>query len=442
MLETSELGILANILNVKISQSYRFRIYPTKAQEEAFRQISGCCRLVYNLGLEQRRDHWRRHKAIAGTSITWISQSQELVPLKAEFTFLKDVPSHCLQQALRDLDRAYQKFFKEGAGYPRPRRKIDGDSFRFPDPKQFNLTKNWLHAPKFGRLKKDYGKIRICQHRKVKGDIKTITIIRDGRHWYASLSTAREVETPAGSKMALRVVGLDRGVINPIALSDGSLLGRQTEAVNRRRRAKRLQQSVARKKKGSSNRSRAIQRLSAHKARQAKRRKDQLHKISSQIVKSHDVIVLEDLKIKNMTRSARGTAAEPGRMVSQKAGLNREILDRGWGMLGEMIAYKAAWAGKRMIKVPAHHTSQTCISCGHISPENRKTQDLFCCTNCGHTAHADVHAAQEIRRRGIEVLIAEGLSVSACGELCVSTSVKQEETPALPRVRSENQNAL
>jgi predicted RNA-binding Zn-ribbon protein involved in translation (DUF1610 family) len=93
-----------------------------------------------------------------------------------------------------------------------------------------------------------------------------------------------------------------------------------------------------------------------------------------------------------------------------------------------------------MIKVPAHHTSQTCISCGHISPENRKTQDLFCCTNCGHTAHADVHAAQEIRRRGIEVLIAEGLSVSACGELCVSTSVKQEETPALPRVRSENQN--
>jgi putative transposase len=105
-----------------------------------------------------------------------------------------------------------------------------------------------------------------------------------------------------------------------------------------------------------------------------------------------------------------------------------------------MIAYKAAWAGKRMIKVPAHHTSQTCISCGHISPENRKTQDLFCCANCGHTAHADVHAAQEIRRRGIEILIAEGLSVSACGELCVSTSVKQEETPALPRVRSENQN--
>jgi putative transposase len=102
------LWILANITIVNIAQSYRFRIYPTKAQEGAFRQISGCCRPVYNLGLEQRRDHWRRHKAIAGNSITWISQKRELVRLMAEFSFMKDVPSHCLQQALRDLDRVCQ----------------------------------------------------------------------------------------------------------------------------------------------------------------------------------------------------------------------------------------------------------------------------------------------------------------------------------------------
>ena len=438
ILTTSDYGVLTNISIMKISQSYRFRIYPTKDQEEAFRQISGCCRLVYNLGFEQRRDHWRRYRAQCGRSITNVSQINELPELKREFPFLKDVPSHCLQQALKDLDKAYQNFFNGIASYPRPRRKVDGDSFRFPDPKQFGLTKSWLHVPKFGRKKGDHGRIRMTRHRKVKGDIKTITIIRDGQHWYASLSTVRQIKDPARRKAVASVVGVDRGVINPIALSDGGLLGQQTETPETRKRIKRLQQSVARKKKGSSNRSRAIQRLSAFKALQARRRKDQLHKISCSLVKNHDVIVLEDLKIRNMTGSARGTADAPGSMVSQKAGLNREILDRGWGMFGEMLAYKADWSGKRVLRVPAHHSSQTCIACGHVSPQNRKSQDRFCCTSCGHAAHADIHAAQEIRRRGIEILNAEGLSVSACGEFCASTSAKQEEIPALPGARSEN----
>ena len=352
---------------MKITQSYRFRIYPTKAQEEAFRQISGCCRLVYNLGLEQRRDHWRRYLRIEGRQIGQVSQINELPALKQAFPFLKEVPSHCLQQALKDLDRAYQNFFAGTASYPTFRRKVDGDSFRFPDPKQFSLTKSWLHTPKFGRRKGDNGKIRIVRHRRVKGSVKTVTIIRDGRHWYASLATERVVEAPAAPAGDLRVVGIDRGVTNPIALSDGRLLGRQTETARRRARARRLQQALARKKKGSANRRRAAERLAAFKAREARRRKDRLHQISSEIVKSHDVIVLEDLKIANMTRSARGCPEAPGRMVRQKAGLNREILDRGWGMFGEMLSYKAAWAGKRVVRVRPHDSSRTCIACGHVA---------------------------------------------------------------------------
>lgn len=396
-----------------------------------FRQISGCCRLVYNLGLEQRRDHWRNYKKVSGRPIGAVSQINELPYLKKAFPFLKEVPSHCLQQALQDLDKAYQRFFEGISSYPTPRARRDGDSFRFPDPKQFDLTNHWLHVPKFGKTKTDHGRIRIVRHRKMRGKIKTITIIRDGQHWYAALSTVREAEASALKSKDLSVVGIDRGVTVPVALSDRKCLGRATEGKDEARKLKRLQQSVARKKRGSMNRARAIQRLAAHKAHQARRRKDQLHKISAQIVKSHDVIVLEDLKTKNMTRSAKGNSEVPGRNVSQKAGLNRSILDKGWGMFGDMLAYKAGWAGKRVIKVKPHYSSQTCISCGHVASENRKSQKKFACVACGHAEHADIHAAQEIRRRGIEELNAEGLSVSACGEFGISLSVKQEEIPAL-----------
>ncbi|MFZ3585166.1 RNA-guided endonuclease InsQ/TnpB family protein [Loktanella sp. DJP18] len=426
---------------VKIVQSYRFRIYPTPAQEAAFRQIAGCCRLVYNLGLEQRRDHWRRFKSCQGRHISYQSQQNELPELKRAFPFLRDVPSHCLQAALSDLDKAYQRFFEGVSQYPTPRRKMDGDSFRFPDPGQFSLTPHWLHAPKFGRRPSDHGKIRINQHQRVKGIIKTITIIRDGRHWYACLASIHEVSVRPQPSADLRVVGIDRGVTVPVALSDGSLLGRATEGKPEARRLKRLQQSVARKVKGSANRRKAIYRLTAFKAHQARRRKDQLHKISSTIVKNHDVITLEDLKIDNMTASARGTLTAPGSRVAQKAGLNRAILDKGWGIFGTMLAYKAGWVGKRVIKVAAHHTSQTCIACGHISPENRKIQDAFACVACGHAEHADTHAAKEIRRRGLKIILAEGHSVSACGELCAGIS-EAGRSPVLPEQdQTSHQNA-
>ncbi len=423
---------MTNISGVKKTMAYRFRIYPSKEQEAAFRRISGCCRLVYNLALEQRRDHWRRYRAKVGRHISVVSQINELPELKREVTFLKEVPSHTLQQALKDLDRAYQNFFAGRADYPTPRKKRGGDSFRFPDPKQFQLTKGWLHAPKFGRTKTDHGAIRICRHRKIRGQIKTITIIRDGAHWYAAVSTAREVMDPPEIKSGPRIVGIDRGVTIPVALSTGEVFGAPTEGPGQRMRLAQLQRSVARKVKGSANRRRAIAKLAAFKARQARRRKDQLHKVSVQIVKNHDVIVLEDLKIENMTRSARGTIEEPGKQVAQKAGLNREILDRGWGMFGAMLTYKAGWVGKRVIKVAPHHSSQECSQCGHVAAENRASQATFACTACGHAENADLNAARVIRTRGIAILKAEGLSVSACGPSGVSPSVRQEETAGMP----------
>ena len=291
--------------------------------------------------------------------------------------------------------------------------------------------------PKFGRMKKDHGRIRVLRHRQVLGRMKTVTIIREGGHWYASVVTEREMRDPRARIADLRAVGIDRGVANPVVTSSGAFLGRGTEGAKERARSSRLQRDIARKTRGSANRRKAVERLSAFKAKMARRRKDQLHKITHDLIKNHDVIVIEDLKIRNMTKSAKGSVIEPGRNVAQKAGLNREILDRGWGMFGDMLDYKAKWAGRRVIKVAPHHSSQTCQACGYVSADSRLSQDRFVCVSCGHEAHADVNAAVEIRRRGIEVLSAEGLSVSACGELCVSNSAKQEEIPALPGTRSE-----
>ena len=226
------------------------------------------------------------------------------------------------------------------------------------------MTKGWLHAPKFGKSKTDFGAIWICRHRKLGGQIKTITIIREGNRWHAAVSTVRKLANPPPPEADPRVVGIDRGVTIPIAPSNGEIFGAAIEGTRQRKRLAQLHQSVARKKKCSANRRWAIAKLAAMKARHARRRKDQLHKGSAQIVKNHDVIVLEDLKIGNMTGSARGTIAASDKQIRQKAGLNREILDRGWEMLGEIMVYKTGWAGKRVIKVARHHSSQVRVRRG------------------------------------------------------------------------------
>src|SRR5690606_14465195 len=133
-------------------KALRVRLYPTAEQAVAFARIAGCCRLVYNLGLEQRTHFWRQHKRVTGRAISWISQKRELVELKAEAPFLKEVPAHCLQAALADLDRAYGNFFAGIAGYPRPRRRYENDSFTFTDPAQIRVDRRnrLLILPKFG----------------------------------------------------------------------------------------------------------------------------------------------------------------------------------------------------------------------------------------------------------------------------------------------------
>ena len=422
-------------------KAFRVRICPTPEQEVALARIAGCCRLVYNLGLEQRSSFWRQHKANTGRSISWISQKRELTALKEAAPFLAEAPAHCLQSALADLDRAYGNFFAGHAGYPKPRKRFDNDSFTFPEPNQIRIDRSagLLVLPKFGKSKKDAGALRVILHRPIPGRVRRVTISRDGSHWYASILTrtglraGKNASTEPVPIEAGDVIALDRGTVEPVATSDGRFFGREIETERQRRKTRRMQKDLSRTQRGSGRRRKALKRLRTHKARLARRRRDVLHKISSDLARNYRVVVLEDLRVQNMTASARGTVEAPGRNVAQKAGLNRAILDKGWGELDRQLAYKLAWAGGRLIKVDPRDTSRTCGCCGHVDAESRISRDRFFCRSCGHEEHADTNAAHEILRRGLADL---GLTLPPRQEL--SWQPAEPSAPARPKREKKN----
>jgi putative transposase len=396
---------------MKRLKALRVRIYPTADQAVAFARIAGSCRFVYNLGLEQRSSFWRQHKRTTGRAISWVSQKRELTALKAAAPFLKEAPSHCLQEALADLDRAYGNFFAGLSGYPQPRRKFENDSFTFPDPKQIRVDRGQglLILPKFGKTAKDPGPIRAVLHRPLHGRLRRVTISREGAHWYASILMSKRLRradepAPGNEIVADDVVGIDRGVAVPTAVSTGALLGVQIENEARLRKQRRLAKALSRTQRGSKRRMRALARLQVHKARMVRRRRDMIHKITSHVAKNHRVVVIETLRVRAMTASAKGTIEEPGRNVAAKSGLNRAILDKGWGEMRRQLKYKLSWAGGRLIEVDPRNTSRTCGCCTHVDAASRIDRDRFVCRSCGHKEHADINAARVIRQRGLRDL--------------------------------------
>jgi putative transposase len=358
-------------------------------------QIAGACRFVYNMALEQRRDWWRSYKASTGSNISFASQSRELTELRHELGWLKAAPVHALQQALRDLDRAYQNFFAGRADYPTTRKRGLNDSFRFPDPVSLKLERTGQSC---GRIKlPKLGWVSLRGWYPLPGDICTITVSRRVGHWFAAVQCAREIAEPIRS--ILPPVGIDMGVAIFAALSDGTSVAPANLGKKALGALAKAQRALARKKRGSANRLKAIGRVAKIQQRVVNARKDFLHKHSTIIAKNHGLVVVEALKVRNMSASAKGTIEAPGRKVRQKAGLNRAILDQGWGMFRSMLAYKLADRGGTLVEVSAVYTSQTCACCGHVDPANRQNQAAFVCVHCGHTANADTNAAINILRR-------------------------------------------
>ncbi|MFI6742353.1 RNA-guided endonuclease InsQ/TnpB family protein [Nonomuraea sp. NPDC050451] len=243
------------------------------------------------------------------------------------------------------------------------------------------------------------GHVRVHQHRPVKGQVKTISVKRKGHRWYVVLSCA-DVPTEHLSSTGA-AVGIDLGVASLVTTSDGTQVANPRHLAAMADRLATAQRDLAGRTQGSMRRRKAVARISHLHAKVRRQRVDDAHKTALALVRGYDVIVHEDLKIANMTRSASGTIEAPGTGVSQKSGLNRSILDAGWGVLLTILAHKAESAGRELIAVNPANTSRTCSRCGHCAKENRTTQAEFRCATCGHEAHADVNAAINILRAGL-----------------------------------------
>ena len=382
---------------MEIVQAYRFKARPTAAQASLFRQTAGCCRTLYNAGLEQRTRAWRQQRR----SLRYADQAAELTELKEAFPWMKEAPSHCLQQSLMDLGTAFSRFFTGKSGYPRFKKKGVGDSFRFPDKNQITLLpargeKGRVKLPKVGVLS-------FVQHRAPQGEIRNVTLTREADGWYISICTMREVnapEPPSGEP-----IGIDLGVTNTVTISGGrGRLKCPGAMAGERKRLVRLQKKLARQQKRSRSRQDTKDKIARLYLRLKRRRSDFLHKLTHNLAKNHGVVVVEGLKVRSMTASARGTRENPGTRVRQKAGLNRAILEQGWGEFRRQLKYKMAWRGGEYVALKdVAGTSRECPECEHAVAGNRPSQAVFLCVNCGYAAHADDNAANNILARGLRV---------------------------------------
>jgi len=384
----------------------RYRLLPSPAQEAVLRDHCGHARFVWNLAVEQHR-HWRPGRASAPG---YLEQCRELTTARAEHPWLAAGSQMVQQQALRDFARAMANYFRGSHGRPSWRKAGRDEGFRVVAVKPDEVRRLSRHVGQV-RVPK-LGWVRFRWSRAVPAGVKSyrVTMDRAGR-WHIVFAAVPEPIPAPGNGQA---VGIDRGVAVSAALSTGELLRAPGLGVAERTRMLRLERRLARARRGSNRRRRVKCAIARLKARQTDRRKDWAEKVSTRLAREFDVICVENLAITRMTRSAGGTADEPGRNVRQKSGLNRAILAQGWGLLVRRLQEKAPG---RVEKVKPHFTSQRCSACGHVDPESRESQARFVCTACGFACNADVNAARNI---------AAGHAVTARGGDGVARPVNRE----------------
>lgn len=361
----------------------------------------GSCRFVYNSGLIHRSTHYQQWR----NSISYFDQQNALPEIRkdSEFDWLKEVPSQSLQVALRNLDTAFKNFFRGLGKYPQAKKKGVHDSITFPQGNLLLIQKKSRKISKITLPK--LGAVEFVHHRKFLGKVKSATVSYSyGNGWQISVLVE---ETASQHKNSSKdTIGIDLGIAKTIATSgenkDYFLPTEQIKRIEIRIAA--IQKRKAKVEKFS-NRWKRLGRIGAKlHSRIARIRRDFLHKTSCELSKKHGVIIMEDLRVKNMSKSASGTRDEPGKKVAQKSGLNRSILRQGWGNFRIMMGYKTQWFGSHLILVNPQNTSRRCYQCGFTHSDNRQEQADFLCQKCGHNENADKNAANNIRRLGLESL--------------------------------------
>jgi len=384
----------------------RFRLYPDPAAVAVMVSHNADARFVWNLALEQANSYRPAHGPTPNNAL----RMRQLAEAR-QGTWLGLGSSVVQQGALRDFDQALKNWW--GGTHRRPtwRKAGQNEGFRVRDLSVAKLNHKWgtVHVPKVGpvrfRLTRAWSDVRSATSARV-------TLDRAGR-WHVSFTAP---QTPFDRTSTDSAVGLDLGVAASVATSPGGLLTMPPLlSAGEAQRQRRLRRKMSRQGQGSSRRARTKSAVARLAAREVDRRKDWFEKTTTQLVKDHDLIAVEALKVKNMVRSAQGTVETPGRKVAQKRALNRSIHSQAWALFHQRLNDKASASTSPVVVVAVNpaYTSRRCSECGYTANDNRKSQAVFCCQSCGYTENADVNAARNI--------LAAGLAVSGRGADCKPT---------------------
>jgi len=405
--------------------AYQAEIRPTPRQIGALFQHAGNARWAYNWGLHQHREAYEKWVA-EGKPKKWkgwpnaislhraLNVLKKAAPEDGGVPWMYEASKAAPQEALRDLDKAFRNFLSGRTKYPRFKSRSKGiGGFRLSG--KITADTHTIQLPRIGKVKFQPGERNYLPW----GKHAQVSVTEQAGRWFVSVVGPEVAEAAPNGGPA---VGLDLGVARLATLSDGTIIENPKALQRSQKKLKRLQQEVSRKRKGSANRTKARAKLAKAHARVRNVRCDALHKATTTIAKSHGKVVIEDLKVQNMTRGGG----------ARKRGLNRVVLDASFGEFRRLLEYKGKLYGCEVVAVPPHYTSQRCSMCGHVEKGNRTSQAEFRCLSCGHEANADLNAA-------INILEAASLtdSLNACGEdvrpdqapsgdLIRQTSLKQE----------------
>lgn len=384
-------------------RGYKFRMYPTSKQEDLLRAMLDDHRELYNAALQERRDAWK-HSRIG---IKYYEQTAQLSDIRANDPDYARWSFTSQMATLRRLDRAFQAFFRriktgeKKAGYPRFKGVgyFDTVIHRNGDGAKWNSHQTQTRVRFQG-----VGDVKVKQHRTVTGRVKTVSAKREGRHWYVILTAEQALPAPLPKTGAVVGIDLATGPNGLAYTSFGERIDNPTYGKASLSRLAEANRALSRTERGSNRRRKARERVAGVHRKIRNQRHDYLHKAALNLVGAYDVIVAEDLGIHRMTRRAAPRPDGAGGYLpnggSSKTGLNRSILDAGWGIFLSMICAKAESAGRQFIQVNPAYTSLTCSECGHRDVANRNGK-VFHCLSCGHRDDADINAAVNILRAGL-----------------------------------------
>jgi len=370
-------------------KAYRYRFYPTVGLEIFLAKTFGCCRFVYNHFLEAKEQHYKNHKK----SLSYGECASQLADLKNTYLFLKEVSSVALQQSLRHLETAFQRFYKREGQFPKKKKRRHQQSATF-------MKNSFTYRGGEITLAKCKVPLNIRWSRRFVGEPTSITITRDSRGRYYISVLVEEVIKPL--PRLDKTIGIDLGLKALITTSDKEIIQAKKALKRRLKHLKIRQRALSRKTKGSSNRTKARMRVAKLSGKIQDIRKDTLHKQSRKLVNENQVICAETLDVKKMMKNKK---------------LAREIGDAGWGTLLQFLKYKSAWYGRQFVEVPQFFPStKQCSHCKGINQSLTLEDRVWMCPHCSTQHDRDVTAAINIREEGLRMLNTVGhTGIKACG---------------------------